>query len=204
MNKLLKISSLAALTALSGSYAMAETASGTASVTVSNAFTLAETTPLTFGTIRAQVSSADGTTQNVVTMTLPANGTNPSVAETTAGTGNTTDASINIITPGTPGTFSISNAAPNSVLTITFPASAFDLTTASGGATFSATINDAYITSGPNANRTYNASTDPLLTDGTGAVTFDVGGTLATQAGGFATNYRDQTYSGTYTMTVNY
>lgn len=203
MKNFLKLSSLATLVALSGNYALAETATGTASVTVSNAFTLAQTTPLTFGTIRAQVSSTDGT-PNVVTMTLPANGTNPSVAETVAGTGNTTDASINIITPGTPGTFSVSAAAPNSVLTITFPASAFDLTTASGGATFSAAINDAYITSGPNANRTYNATTDPLLTDGTGAVTFNVGGTLSTQAGGFATNYRDQTYSGSYTMTVNY
>lgn len=203
MNKLLKLSSLAALVALSGNYALAETATGNASVTVSNAFTLSEDTALTFGTIRAVVSSADGTAQNVVTMTLPANGTNPSVTETVAGNGNTRSASMNIITPGTPGTFSVSGAAPNSILNITFDA-AFPLTIAAGGPTFLATINQAYITSGPNANRAYSAGVDDLFTDATGAVTFDVGGTLATQAGGNATDYRDQTYTGTYTMTVDY
>lgn len=204
MTKLTKIASAITLATLVSAPVLAETTTGNAAVTVSNAFTLAEDSRLDFGTIRAQVSSADGTTANVVTMTLPANGTNPTVSETTAGTGNSVSASINVITAGTPGTFSVSGAAPNSVLNITLPASPFNLTTTSGGASFEVTVNDAYITSGPNANRTYNASTDPLITDGTGAVTFDVGGTLSTDAAGSATNYRDQEYTGTYTMTVTY
>lgn len=203
MKKIIKVTGIVALASFTGSHALAETATGDASVTVSNAFTLAQDTALDFGTIRAQVSDAGGTTASVVTLTLPANGTTPTATETTAGVGTTTNASINIINQGTPGTFSVSGAAPDSILTITFD-SAFDLTITSGGPKFTATVDEAYITSGPNANRAYSPGVDDLFTDSTGAVTFNVGGTLATDSAGSATNYRDQTYTGSYTMTVNY
>ncbi|SBS26573.1 hypothetical protein MAQ5080_00556 [Marinomonas aquimarina] len=205
MNKLLKLSSLAALVALSGNYALAETATGNASVTVSNAFTLEETTPLSFGTIRAQVGSIPSSDEAAYSeLSLPADGSNATVTNT-ASTGDGTASSINIIDPGTPGTFSVSGAAPNQVLVIT-PPGAFDLTTTTGGAVFEVSIAEAdiRITSGANANRTYSSGTNDLITDDSGSVTFDVGGTLSTDTDGNATNYRDVTYSGTYTMTVEY
>ena len=130
MNKFTYIATTIAIVSASSSYA-AQTANGTATVTVQNAFDFSQATALDFGTIRTIVSSADGT-PNVVTMTLPADGSNPSITETTTGSGNTRSASMNVITAGTPGEFTVGNAAPNTRLTITLP-SPFNLTSGNGG-----------------------------------------------------------------------
>lgn len=201
MNKFTSVAAAFAVLSATSSYAL-ETAQGTATVTVQNSFSFSQATALDFGTIRTIVSSADGT-PNVVTMTLPADGSNPTIAETTAGTGNTRSASMNVITPGTPGEFTVSNAAPNTRLTITLPGT-FNLTNGSGGPTFLAEVTEALITSGTSANSLYDGTNNFLTTDATGNGSFSVGGTLSTDASGNAQNYQDVAYTGQYTITVDY
>ncbi|MBM6549637.1 DUF4402 domain-containing protein [Marinomonas ostreistagni] len=204
MNKLTYLVAATALIPMSLSHA-AETATGTATVMVQNTFTFGQDSGIDFGTIRAQIGSADGTNVNVMTMTLPADGSNPTVAESVSGDSSRLS-TLNIITPGTPGVFSVSGAAPNTALTITLPASPFTLNSSGGGAgpTFEGAITEAYITSGTFANQLYDGTTTFLTTDATGSATFRVGGTLSTDSTGNATNYQDVAYNGQYSITVAY
>lgn len=203
MNKFTYLVAAAAVIPMSLSHA-AQTFTGSATVTVQNTFNFAEDSGIDFGTIRAQIGSNDNTNVNIMTLTLPADGSNPTVAITTNGD-SSRQSTLNIITPGTPGMFSVSGAAPNAPLTITLPATPFNLTDGSGsGPIFEGAITEAYITSGVNANTTYNGTTILLETDGNGDATFQVGGTLSTDSTGNTSNYQDVAYTGQYSITVSY
>lgn len=194
MKKTLKYLAVATLPVIASSAFALETVNSTATVVVQNAFTLTESAAMTFGTIRA---TADTAATATASLTLPADG---SAGAVTAGT--PASANIVIITAGTPASFAVSNAAPSTALTLTLPASAVSLTTAGGTANFTVDTFVAQITSGPSNGSAYAASN--LITDAAGAVTFDVGATLHTDATTPASDYLDGTYTGNYTVQVDY
>lgn len=164
--------------------AQSQTVNYTASVTVQNTFTVGQTTALSLGTIAAV---ADPTAGTQASMVLSGNAgttaiTNPALPQTSR---------ILAITAATPGVIAISAAPPSTLFTVTNgsaiqlndPASAtetlFDFTPAAVCAGFNCT------------------------TDATGALTVNVGGTLATrqQTGTESGGYTDGTYTGTYSVT---
>lgn len=177
--------------------AIAATVSATASVTVQNAFSLSQTTALSFGTIRAKADTS-GSTNHVASLIVNPDGS----ASTASSTG--ANASITVISQGTPAVFAISNAAPNTNLTITSPGTVTLSRTGGGGANFTVDTWAFRITSGTNANTAYSTGSPNLLTDNTGAVTFAAGATISTQATTPSADYTDGSYTGTYNMVVNY
>ncbi|ADZ89351.1 DUF4402 domain-containing protein [Marinomonas mediterranea] len=181
--------------AVSSSIAMAaETVTGNASVTVQNAFNLSETTALSFGTIRATGDTA-GTETAALQISSDGTSNNPTSTDSTA-------AAISVITAGNAAVFTIDSAAPSSNLTITLPSSAITLTSTLNDGLFSIDTFEATITSGPRDGTAYSAGN--LLTDSTGAVTFAVGATLTTGTGATDGAYDDGSYTGTYSITVDY
>ncbi|TMM43114.1 hypothetical protein FCS21_13365 [Colwellia ponticola] len=173
----------------------AESITANASVTVQNSFTLAETTPLSFGTVVAIAN--DNTAPDLATLVVSATSGTADVA--TQGT----VASLVAISPGTPATFTVSGAAPNTVLTIT-DASAFQLTDPSS--------TDTKVFDVSNFTKTVVTSGTPFTydTDATGTLVFNYGATLSTStpSGGAASDnaiaYDNVTFTGTYTMQVEY
>lgn len=164
--------------------AQSQTVNYSASVTVQNTFTVGMTTPLSFGTIAAIADPTAGTQAQLV---LSANAgtsavTNPALPQTSR---------ILAVSAATPGVIAISAAPPSTLITVTNgstvqlndPASAtetnFDFTPAAVCAAFNCT------------------------TDVAGALTVNVGGTLATrqQTGTEAGGYTDGTYTGTFSVT---
>ncbi|SBT17448.1 hypothetical protein MGA5115_01559 [Marinomonas gallaica] len=197
MKQLKKIYLIAGVTTiLTGNALAVETLNSNATVTVNNAFTLAESAEMTFGTIRA---SADTTNNVTASLTLPADGSAGTVTAATPAASN-----IVVITGGTPASFAITNAAPFTTLTLTLPSSAIDLVTPGGDAQFTVDSFNAVVSSGPNDGDAYNSGTPNLRTDASGAVSFDVGATLITDATTPGSNYEDGTYTGSYTVQVDY
>lgn len=184
------------ISALLASHALAlETLNSNATVTVNNAFTLAESSAMTFGTIRATAdTTAAGATAS---LTLPADGSAGAVTAATPASAN-----IVVITGGTPASFAITNAAPSTPLTLSLPAGIVNLTTPGGTAAFTVDTFNAIVRGGPNDGDAYAAAN--LITDATGAVGFDVGATLHTDAGSPGSDYLDGTYTGSYTVQVDY
>jgi hypothetical protein len=182
-----------------------ESVTGDATVTVSNAFTLQQDVAIDFGTLRI-FNDEDTNTTGVVTVTIPGN-TNPMSLAALA----PTEASGTIIAAGAPGEFSISAAAPFTALTIDFSdATAVALTNTGAPSTtpeftvaFAATT--TYIVGGSNDGQLLVPATDDLVTDGTGAVGFRLGGVLTTDDGADAgETYADGVYAGTFSLTVDY
>jgi hypothetical protein len=172
------------------SQAMAVTATNTESYTVSvvvdNAFTMTETTPVSFGTISA---FADGTDTAVLTL----NGqTGVGVVTDVIGTA----ASIIVITAGTPGVITITSAPPSTAMTITDPS---PVTLGNP-----ATTGEAEFTADMNAVGLGYVNT----TDAAGELVIQIGGTLTTEAVAMATlplkSYTDGTYTGSYSLVVSY
>ena len=171
------------------SQAMAVTATNTENYTVSvvvdNAFTMTETTPISFGTISAYADATD-------TAILTLNGQTGIGVVTEVGTA----ASIIVITAGTPGVVTITSAPPSTAMTIGNPSAvALDNPATTGEATFTADLNATglgYVTT----------------TDAAGELVIQIGGTLTTEAVGANTapkkSYTDGTYTGTYVMVVSY
>ncbi|MCC2604777.1 hypothetical protein [Planctobacterium marinum] len=202
------------LASLVGSVNAQETANSTASVTIQNSFTLAESQALSFGTITVQGeqdtdATLDGTVQAQVTVF--ANGSTPTSGST--GTTDTDagdrDASATIITAGQPAIFDISGAAAFTTLTISVPAD--DSVTLSApsapptNGTFTITGADLY----DNANGTDIAvasDAGSITTDASGAAQFAFGAVLNTEdaTGANTTSYIDETYTGSYSITVSY
>jgi hypothetical protein len=174
---------------------IAETAPGsTASVIVQNSFTVTQTTPLSFGTVVAFANDL-ATTNDVSTLVVSAN---PATADVIV---NGTKSKLVTVVAGTPATFTIAGAAPNTALTITVPA-AFTLTDPSstdsknfGVGTFTTFV-------------TTSGTPFTFDTDGGGAMVFNMGATLTTDATLTGTDvavaYSSVTFTNTYTMTVNY
>jgi len=179
------------------SQAMAVTATNTenytVSVTVDNAFTMTETTPVSFGTI----SALSGVTNSAV---LTLNGqTGVGVVVNPTDAGGAPLAHIIVITDGTPGVVTITGAPPSTTMTITNPtAVTLDNPATTGEATFSADMNATglgYLVTGHHVLLTHP-------TDAAGELVIQIGGTLTTQQ--TANLYTDGTYTGTYSLVVAY
>lgn len=198
----------------------AEIANDTATVTVQNAFTLASTTPIDFGVLRVSQTQVMVQATPVYT-SLNVDGTQTA----TDGVPAAGDAAtMTVITAGTPGRIDVTNAAPFTTLTVTLDATSLDfagaadadafdgindidLTTAGAGVNdhFSMYVSaaDARVEGGTNDGDTYSDTTPNLRTDGTGAVGLSFGGRL-----GYSylstVSPDDGTYTGNYSVTVNY
>lgn len=192
------IAAVAVSTAVISGASIAETGNGTASVEVKNSFDVAQTTPLSFGQIVAIASDLTGGADKA-TLTVNSDGTSADVIADDGGL-----ASIVAITAGTAGKFTVTGAAPNTVLTIGSIAN-FKLTDPSGtdSKEFDVTnLTTSVVTSG--SPFTYD-------TDATGTLVFNVGATLATDTTGTVASgsqaaqpYENVTFTGTYTVDVNY
>jgi len=173
---------------------------GNAQVVVLSTITAAETVALNFGTIAAFAD--DDTPTNTATLTVPADGTAPAVTFTG---GSAADANIVVITAGVPGEFQVTGAAPNAALTLTLATPTPTLTDPSGTST------NAFTFGAVGLYMTLNGSGNTFTsdTDATGALTFQVGGTITTVDTGMTsaavlTPYDDATYTGTYTVDISY
>lgn len=218
---------IAATALLATSAAFAEQVTSTATVTVQNAFTLAEVAPLNFGTLRVTQPAAQATATPAF-ITLPVDGSAmaptagvEAVAATPVGSDN---ASITAITQGTIAQYAISNAAPFTSLSVTLDATGTDqlgntvatsldgvngsqMVTAGGGAaeffTIYADVSDTLIVGGSNDGIALSAGANNLRTDGTGSVGLQLGGVLAYNPAA-AASPNDGVFTGTYTLEVTY
>ncbi|MGC9386782.1 MAG: DUF4402 domain-containing protein [Hydrogenovibrio sp.] len=196
-NKAIQLMSVCTLV-FASSLVAAETQSVTASVTVQNTFTLSKSADLDFGTIAAFADSSGG--GDTSTLIMPSD---PAVTpSTTTGSG---DSAIQILTNGSPATLSVTGAAPNTDLQVTLPTTPIALTAGGTAMNFSITALTTYAT-------TYGGTTPntrPIQTDGSGDMTFNIGGTIATTAntdtaGSVNEPYVDDTYSATFNVVVQY
>ena len=166
--------------------AQSQTVNYTASVTVQNTFTVGQNTALNFGSVAAVASPTSGTQASIVLAG------NSGTATVTQGSGGSLSRLLQIVAP-TPGVIAISAAPPNTLFTVT-QGSTVQLTdpAVTGETTFDFT--PAAVCAGFNCT-----------TDAAGALTINVGGTLATRiktSGGSEDNgYSDGTYTGTYAVT---
>jgi len=169
--------------------AQSQTVNYTASVTVQNTFTVGETTALSLGTVAAVASTTAGTQANIVLAG------NSGATTITQGSGGSLSRLLQIVAP-TPGVIAISAAPPSTLFTIT-QGSTIQLVdpAVTGETTFDFT--PAAVCAGFNCT-----------TDASGALTVNVGGTLATRvqtSGGSEDNgYSDGTYTGTYSVTFTF
>ncbi|WDE05223.1 hypothetical protein SG34_028685 [Thalassomonas viridans] len=194
-NRITKVLTATFLTAVSAQ-SFAATAPSTVSVTVQNTFTLTEDTALSFGTVRATADPTGGV--NIGTLVLAADGTTSTTA--------VANSSMTQLAAGSVGQFTVTNAAPFTNLTITFPAD-FELTAAAappGSPNFDILQADwtAIIRGGANDGVAYAGGN--LQTDVAGTVSFDAGTSLKTDATVTTSAYIDAAYTGNYTMTVDY
>ncbi|WP_046003488.1 DUF4402 domain-containing protein [Pseudoalteromonas rubra] len=189
MNKYTLLSILAVMPALSH----AQPAEFKATVQVTNSFNFVKVNDLDFGTIRA---SGDPAGAETATLTVAANAaTAPTVTSTNANL-----ASIAVINPGSPASFTVDGVAPFSTLTITDPTN----TTVSptnlppGTPGFLLSNFTYYMTSG-----TPGPVTGTIQVDSDGTVAFNVGATLTTTSAATG-NYLNGTYEGSFTLELNY
>lgn len=199
---------VSALTAGSVSVVAQESVTSTVTVEVVNAFDLVETQAINFGTITVIGfnNTAGGTTDFQATVVVPADGSQPNAG--TTGTpdadGADSDSSITLLTVGQRGVYDISNAAPFTVLNVTLPASPVTLFAPSappGNGTF--TMDN--FTAVDTANGSDASST--ITTDVNGAAQLGFGATLFTPTAPVSPSsltYVDATYSGSYTIQIQY
>lgn len=160
--------------------AQAETVATTVTATVNNSIGFSETTALSFGTFTAKSDTADTST-----ILLQPDGT------TTVTNG--TNSRIVALSAAQVGVFDVTGAAPSTSLTLAIPTSAVTLTC--GACTGSnPTFSVGTWTSTP--------AVGSLTTDGSGDATINVGATLSTITN--ANPYEDGSYSGSYSVSVNY
>jgi len=185
---LLAFGAVAALVAAFASQeasAQSQTATYSAQVTVQNAFSIGETTPLNLGTIAA-ISNVTAGTQ--ATLSLNAGTGVTTVVQGSGGS----SSRILAIAPATRGQISVTNAPPSTLLTVSNPGSSYNLTNpAAPAGTPALSFTPAYAAVGFN-----------YTTSATGALSINVGGTLATVAS--ANAYADGTYTGTYQIQIAY
>ncbi|MFT6330211.1 MAG: hypothetical protein ACJAYN_002151 [Bermanella sp.] len=215
---------IAATALLTSSAAFAETVTSTASVTVQNAFTLAEVAPLNFGALRVtQGAAQDPVLPAFITLPVDGSAMVPTGGQTNGGTAST-DANMTAITQGSIAEYAISNAAPFTNLTVTVASGASataasgiagtitgvngaTMVTAGGGTNESfiiyATVADTLIVGGANDGIALNATASNLRTDAAGTVGLQLGGVLAFNPLA-ATSPNDGVYNGSYTLEVAY
>jgi len=196
MNRLISKLALGVSFTLISSSALAETQTFQAGVTVQNAFVLTKTADLDFGIIRATADLGGADTATLVLSANPA--TSPSTA-----TSNAAAAEIAVLTAGTPAAFSVSGVSPFATLTITDPIETEISPDAApaGTAGFTLSAPTYYVLTGATPN---SAATTTIQVDSTGEATFNVGATLTTSAIVTTADYIDGTYSGTFTLQLDY
>lgn len=203
-----------------------QVANGTATVTVQNAFQIANTASIDFGTLRV-TSSGDASQSNTPGFTtLSVDGTQTATNGEDA-SGDTT-VTISVIQAGTAGRIDVTDAAPFTNLTVslatgadandhlgTADANAFaginnvDLTTAGAAAADKFTMfvseADTRIEGGTSNGNEYaiEDGVGNLRTDATGAVGLSFGGKLRWNPAS-TESPADQAYTGNYSITVSY
>lgn len=206
----------------SSSVVNAEIANDTATVEVTNAFTLTSTTPINFGVLRVSQSTSAADVETPTRTILDEDGSQTSENGEDAGSNEV--GSVTVITPGTPGRIDITGAAPFTNLTVAvddtllgFDGNALagsfdgtsnvDLTTPGAASTEKFTMHvDASrtrIEGGTNNGSAYTPGAPNLRTDGTGAVGLTFGGILIYNNAA-TTTPPDGTYTGNYSITVSY
>ena len=187
--------------------AAAETVSLQATVDVLNTFTLAQSSQINFGTLRAKASTDSA---NTAFVTLSANAATNASTGTTVGANNTDVPGVTVLTAGAPGTYAVTGAANFTALQISVDADSVNLTGSGippGKPTYlqmgSLRVRDTAGTETP-----LNTTGTTLPTIGDGSLTFTVGGTLTTQDNADLAltdgNYADGTYAGSLVLTVTY
>lgn len=164
-------------------FAQSESIAATAQATVQNTFTLAETVAPSSGSV-ALMADTIGT--DTATVTVAPDGT---VTVTPNGSAN---AIVVDDAPANAAEFQISNAAPNASLTIAFS----NIVDLSCGACVNPSNPDIQL-----GGLNHDAGGAPM-TDGSGNLTFHVGFTLTTIAGGDP--YEDGTYDGSFDVEISY
>ena len=172
-----------------------------ATVSVQNAFNFSQASALSFGTIRVTQTVSDPLDVGA-SITIPADGSTPTVTAADNTTNPTSEGTISVITPGVPAQFTIDSAAPNTAMTISTIASTTltNVATTAGFVLDFTLTDDVQVVGGPNDGQAYTSFN--LVTDATGAVGFALGGTLTTEVD--EDQYEDVTYSGDYTVEVDY
>lgn len=195
-NKISCTMAVAAMALTFSGTVLAETGDGTASVVVQNNFDVTESQALSFGTVVAFADGAAATDSDTATLVVSPDGT------TTDAVTPGTNASLLSVAPGTRAIFDVTGASPDTVLTIILP-SDFTLTdpsSATDAKIFTVTdFTQAIVTSG--SAFTYD-------TDSSGNLSFAIGATLGTDntdsGSSGAVAYENITFTGTYTVDVNY
>ena len=200
----------------------AEQVSGTATVTVQNAFTLASTTAIDFGTLRVTSTGVAANTATPGFTSLSVDGTQTA----TNGVNGGDQVTISVIAPGTPGRIDVTGAAPFTNLTVELatggddvnvtggnPGDGFaginnvDLTTAGAAAADKFVMyvgaTQTRIEGGVNNATPYDDSAPNLRTDATGAVGLSFGGDLKWNEAS-TISPADGAYTGNYQITVTY
>ena len=174
--------------------AQAETVTGTASLTVQNAFSLVETTQLSFGTITVAAATGTHASADDATMVLSPEGGTPVITNAAA-----TGGAIGSIVAGTPATFDVSGAAPFTDLVVTMTAGT-TLTNAAAPPGNGAFTLSAFAARETGATSNI-ASLGNITTDLNGAKSFTLGATMTIDG---SSDYIDGLYSGTYNVEVSY
>lgn len=157
------------------------TVGGTVNLTVNNAISITETTPMNFGTYLVVKDTASTET---ATLTMATNGTaTPATSGAPAIFTSVSAASR------TQGVFTITGAAPSTVINV----ATSNLADLNCSACVSS--DDITLTSVTPAAAT-------VTTDGSGDATINVGAVLTTKTGG--NQYKSGSYVGSYDLTVNY
>jgi hypothetical protein len=211
-NKITKILGATFVLVSSNSVLAQETESTSATVTVLNAFDFDKVDDINMGTVRAaNNNSADA---NFATFDLLADGT-------TASSGDNNGAIIQLLgTAGTPASFTIAGVTAFAPMAVTFPSSVTTLLPASAAPTAANFIipaglaNSADMLSGgftvavggtliPTADADEATEIATITADGTGAAAFTVGARIQTVPSA-TRNYTDETYTGSFTISVDY
>jgi hypothetical protein len=182
-----------------------ETVSSTATVTVSNAFTLQEVAAIDFGTVRLSYDYQSGDADTGASMTINANAAPATFVAADFSTATDGEGSFTEILPGTAAEYSITGAAPFTRLNLTATPTATLSNPASPGANLLLTVTGTNfeLVGGTNPGDAYTAVTGTnMVTDGAGAVGFLMGGTITTLI--TDVNYGDGAYTGTYSVVVDY
>jgi hypothetical protein len=188
---------------------MVAVAQSTASLEIINGFAVQEDAALIFGTIRAAQDLDGGTltggNKGAGINILPVVGAAATVSEvvvgTIAGGGGDEASSVQSLIDGTPASYTVTGAAPGARMNITLPAE-FQLDDGSTPAFDVNIVNsDVIIATGPNSTAVYDGTN--AETDGTGSVTFLVGGTLTIDEA-ITAAIEDGDYTGTYNVVVSY
>ena len=195
----LSLLSLSVIFASSTAFSATETFR--AEVTVQNTVVLTKDSDLNFGTIRA-VADPSGTDRARLTVNATPNASPISVSSN-----NTEHALFAVIEDGEPAAFTVSEAVPNAILSITEPTQT-QLEFEDGQDTDRPDFEIGnwlfVITSGPNANANYNSGTPNLQVAQDGTVSFNIGASLDTSDRTTTKPYADGVYAGTFQIEVAY